>query len=36
MTCLNWKKKQDATYQLFFGEPFRIAIRKAIATWPTS
>ena len=36
MACRNWKKKQDATYQLFFGEPFRIAIRKAIATWPTS
>jgi hypothetical protein len=35
-TCVNWKKKQDATYQLFFGEPFRIAIRKAIATWPSS
>jgi hypothetical protein len=35
-TCSNWKKKQDATYQLFFGEPFRIAIRKALATWPSS
>jgi len=33
-TCSNWKKKQDATYQLFFGEPFRVAIRKAVATWP--
>src|SRR6266540_3941160 len=35
-SCRNWKKKQDATYQLFGGEPFRIAIRKAIATWPSS
>jgi beta-lactamase family protein len=34
--CVNWKKKQDATYQLFFSEPFRIAIRKAITTWPVS
>jgi hypothetical protein len=34
--CKSWKKKQDATYQLFGGEPFRIAIRKAIATWPSS
>ena len=34
--CLNWKKKQDATYQLFSGEPFRVAIRKAMATWPSS
>jgi len=33
--CSNWKKKQDATYQLFFGEPFRIAIRNALATWST-
>jgi hypothetical protein len=28
--------KQDATYQLFLGEPLRIMIRKAIATWPSS
>jgi hypothetical protein len=35
-TCSAWKKKQDATYQLFFGEPFRLAIRKALATWPSS
>jgi hypothetical protein len=28
--------KQDGTYQLFLGEPFRIAIRKALATWPSS
>jgi len=35
-TCSSWKMKQDATYQLFFGEPFRIAIRKALATWPSS
>ena len=34
--CSDWKKKQDTTYQLFLGEPFRIAIRKAIATWPSS
>src|SRR5262249_43285788 len=33
MNCRNWKKKQDALFQLFFGEPYRIAIRKAIATW---
>ncbi|HJQ71417.1 MAG TPA: hypothetical protein VKA70_20735 [Blastocatellia bacterium] len=31
-----WKTKQDAAYALFLGEPFRAAIRKAIATWPTS
>src|SRR5262249_2607380 len=34
LSCRNWKKKQDALYQQFFGEPYRIAIRKAIATWP--
>lgn len=34
--CKNWKKKQDETYQLFFGEPFRIAIRQALGTWPSS
>jgi len=27
---------QDATYQLSLGEPFRIEIRKALATWPSS
>lgn len=35
-TCKNWKTKQDALYQHFFGEPYRTAIRKAIATWPKS
>ena len=35
-TCSSWKMKQDATYQLFLGEPLRIMIRKAIATWPSS
>lgn len=35
-TCRNWKKKQNVAYDQFFGEPYRIAIRKAIATWPSS
>jgi len=34
--CRNWKTKQNATYELFYSEPFRVAIRKAIATWPSS
>lgn len=33
-TCRNWKKKQDAAYDKFTGEPYRLAIRGAIATWP--
>ena len=31
-TCPRWKVKQDATDQLFRGEPFRIVMRKALAT----
>jgi beta-lactamase family protein len=32
--CRDWKTKQNATYTLFSGEPYRLAIRRAIATWP--
>jgi hypothetical protein len=32
--CRNWKTMQNATYDLFTGEPYRLAIRRAIATWP--
>ena len=32
--CRDWKTKQNATYDLFMGEPYRLAIRRAIATWP--
>ena len=31
--CRNWKTQQNATYDLLMGEPYRLAIRKAIATW---
>jgi hypothetical protein len=31
--CRNWKTQQNATYELLMGEPYRLAIRKAIATW---
>ncbi len=31
--CRDWKTKQNATYALFMGEPYRLAIRSAIATW---
>jgi hypothetical protein len=34
--CRDWKTKQNATYDLFMGEPYRLAIRRAIATWPRS
>jgi hypothetical protein len=34
--CTSWKKKQNAAYALLGGEPYRIAIRKALATWPSS
>jgi hypothetical protein len=27
---------QNATYDKFMGEPYRLAIRRAIATWPSS
>ena len=33
MSCRNWKTQQNMTYDLFMGEPYRLAIRKAIATW---
>ena len=32
--CSDWKKSRTAAFQLFLSEPFRIAIRKAVATWP--
>ena len=35
-TCKNWKTMQNATYDKFMGEPYRLAIRRAIATWPSS
>jgi hypothetical protein len=35
-TCRSWKKKQNATYDQLGGEPYRLAIRRAIATWPSS
>jgi hypothetical protein len=35
-SCSDWKKKQDAAYRLLLGEPFRTAIRNALATWPNS
>jgi Beta-lactamase enzyme family/Polyglycine hydrolase-like, structural repeat len=31
--CRDWKTKQSATYDLLTGEPYRLAIRRAIATW---
>lgn len=31
--CRVWKTQQNAAYDLFMGEPYRLAIRKAIATW---
>jgi Beta-lactamase enzyme family/Polyglycine hydrolase-like, structural repeat len=31
--CRDWKKKQSGTYDLLTGEPYRLAIRRAIATW---
>jgi Beta-lactamase enzyme family/Bacterial tandem repeat domain 1 len=34
--CKSWKTKQNAAYALLGGEPYRIAIRKALATWPSS
>jgi hypothetical protein len=34
--CRDWKTKQSATYDLLMGEPYRLAIRRAIATWPRS
>lgn len=34
--CRTWKTMQNATYDLFMGEPYRLAIRRAIATWPSS
>ena len=35
-TCKSWKTMQNATYDKFMGEPYRLAIRRAIATWPSS
>jgi hypothetical protein len=32
-SCRNWKTQQNATYDLLMGEPYRLAIRKAIASW---
>jgi hypothetical protein len=34
--CRDWKTMQNATYDKFMGEPYRLAIRRAIATWPRS
>ena len=34
-TCRNWKTMQNAAYDKLMGEPYRLAIRRAIATWPT-
>lgn len=33
INCRKWKAKQSATYDLLTGEPYRLAIRRAIATW---
>ena len=35
-TCRNWKTMQNAAYDKLMGEPYRLAIRRAIATWPSS
>ena len=35
-TCKSWKTMQNAAYDKFMGEPYRLAIRRAIATWPSS
>jgi hypothetical protein len=34
-TCRNWKTMQNAAYDKLMGEPYRLAIRRAIATWPS-
>jgi hypothetical protein len=34
--CTSWKAKQDAAYALLTAEPYRLAIRKALVTWPAS
>jgi hypothetical protein len=36
VNCRNWKTKQDAAYALLGSEPYRLAIRKALTTWPNS
>ena len=36
LTCRNWKTMQNAAYDKLMGEPYRLAIRRAIATWPSS
>jgi hypothetical protein len=33
--CRNWKTMQNAAYDKLMGEPYRLAIRRAIATWPS-
>ncbi len=35
-TCKNWKTMQNAAYDKLMGEPYRLAIRRAIATWPSA
>ena len=35
-TCKNWKTMQNAAYDKLMGEPYRLAIRRAIATWPNT
>jgi Beta-lactamase enzyme family/Bacterial tandem repeat domain 1 len=34
--CRSWKTMQNSAYAKFMGEPYRLAIRRAIATWPSS
>ena len=35
-TCKSWKTMQNAAYDKLMGEPYRLAIRRAIATWPSA
>jgi Beta-lactamase enzyme family len=35
LTCRNWKTMQSSAYDKLMGEPYRLAIRRAIATWPS-